>query len=43
VRERLSPAEHRQLVGLLQRLAEDQDLDVHPGLRSDYEPRRRRA
>jgi DNA-binding MarR family transcriptional regulator len=43
VRERLSPAEHRQLVGLLQRLAEDQDLEVHPGLRSDYEPRRRRA
>jgi DNA-binding MarR family transcriptional regulator len=38
VRERLSPGEHRQLVQLLQRLT--QDLEVHPGLRSDYETRR---
>ena len=42
VRERLSPAEHRQLVQMLQRLSADDDLEVHPGLRSDYEPKRRR-
>jgi DNA-binding MarR family transcriptional regulator len=41
VRERLSPTEHRQLVQMLQRLTED--LEVHPGLRSDYEPRGRRS
>jgi DNA-binding MarR family transcriptional regulator len=40
VQARLSPAEHRQLVAMLQRLADqDQDLDVHPGLRTDYEGR----
>jgi DNA-binding MarR family transcriptional regulator len=40
VRERLSGAEHRQLVAMLQRLAdEDLHLDVHPGLRSDYDAR----
>jgi DNA-binding MarR family transcriptional regulator len=42
VRERLSSAEHRQLVQMLQRLSADDDLEVHPGLRSDYEPRRPR-
>jgi DNA-binding MarR family transcriptional regulator len=41
VRERLSPAEHRQLVQMLQRLTED--LEVHPNLRADYEPNRRRT
>jgi DNA-binding MarR family transcriptional regulator len=41
VRERLSPAEHRQLVALLQRLSAAEDLEVHPGLRVDYEPSRR--
>jgi DNA-binding MarR family transcriptional regulator len=41
VRDRLSPGEHRELVRMLQRLTEAQDLEVHPGLRSDYEPRRR--
>jgi DNA-binding MarR family transcriptional regulator len=39
VRERLSQGEHRQLVELLRRLTED--VDVHPALRSDYEPLRR--
>lgn len=43
VHERLSATEHRQLVGLLQRLSDTEDLEVHPGLRSDYEPRRRRT
>jgi DNA-binding MarR family transcriptional regulator len=43
VRERLSSAEHRQLVDLLQRLTVTEDLEVHPGLRSDYEPRGRRT
>src|SRR3954447_2082925 len=38
VRERLSPGEHRQLVELLRRLTDD--VDVHPALRSDYEPLR---
>ena len=41
VSERLSPAEHRQLVQMLQRLSGDGDLEIHPGLRSDYEPSRR--
>jgi DNA-binding MarR family transcriptional regulator len=40
VRERLSAGEHRQLVDLLRRLTDD--LEVHPGLRADHEPRRRR-
>jgi DNA-binding MarR family transcriptional regulator len=36
LRARLSPAEHRQLVGVLQRLADhEMPTDVHPGLRSD--------
>jgi DNA-binding MarR family transcriptional regulator len=42
VLERLSPAEHRQLVEMLQRLSADDDLEIHPGLRSDYEPGRAR-
>jgi DNA-binding MarR family transcriptional regulator len=41
VRERLSPAEHQQLVQMLQRLTISEDLEVHPHLRADYEPRRR--
>ena len=41
VRERLSPAEHHQLVQMLQRLTISEDLEVHPHLRADYEPRRR--
>src|SRR5262245_17790072 len=41
VRQRLSPHDHRELVRILQRLAGEQDIEVHPGLRSDYEPRRR--
>jgi DNA-binding MarR family transcriptional regulator len=41
VRERLSPAEHLQLVQMLQRLTITEDLEVHPHLRADYEPRRR--
>ena len=41
VQARLSPAEHRQLVALLQRLADqDRDLDGGPGLRSDFRGRR---
>jgi len=45
VRARLSSAEHRQLVLMLQRLASDQDLpaEVHPNLRVDYDPPRRRS
>ena len=36
VQSRLSPTEHRQLVAMLQRLADEgHQLDVHPGLRSD--------
>jgi DNA-binding MarR family transcriptional regulator len=40
-RERLSAAEHRLLVRILQRLTAEQDLEVHPGLRSDYDPQNR--
>jgi DNA-binding MarR family transcriptional regulator len=42
IRDRLSAAEHRQLVRILQRLTADQDLEVHPNLRSDYESGGRR-